>query len=184
MAELGTAAAVLQIGMEFVNLLKKLQEAYKGLRYAREEVHKVMDKTEVMSELADLFEKTMKQVAKHRDLKDIRKRYRKVERNYRKQAKGIIKKIKGILNVLSPLWTHPPAQISRQLYARVDWHFRKRHNIQILLTEMQSLEISINGFTCMINIQIALRQAKTGSLSKMQLYVVTLFFLCDSNSSL
>jgi hypothetical protein len=156
---LGAVAACDQLLGTVISISKKLERAYKVIKHAKEDGQDVMDGTETIEGLWDLFAKTMEEVKLVDGFREDLKHYRDLDMDIERQARAIISRIHSILDLLHPLYTKK-TRVSgwSKLLARLRCFFSSQKRLQGLQMDLAVLGVRMRSFLALVQIRISVRQ--------------------------
>ncbi|KAH8704827.1 hypothetical protein BGW36DRAFT_434445 [Talaromyces proteolyticus] len=147
MVDLGTAAAAAQIGGQLIQLINEFRKAVHNIRFARQQVKDVYDRTIIINSLVSMFSDAIKYV-QLRERKSGKRKPESIETlkdAFQNQAYSIIQKLEKILHILAPLWKNRKSSNWSRVIAKVRW-LRYKPQVGLLLTDMHLLESSMSLF--------------------------------------
>jgi hypothetical protein len=151
---LSIAGAVYPIVRDLIGLAKELKIAYKGIRYAKQDLDKVIKRTKIVAQTYALFSDTMKKEKKIQELTPMFKRHRKLIRNVETESERIIRRLDRIKDIFTPLINGEHVNRVDKSIAHYEWFIKKKKAIPYLFQRMKFLEKSMRTIGTLVNTQM------------------------------
>ncbi|KAF3396825.1 hypothetical protein DPV78_008294 [Talaromyces pinophilus] len=154
---LSLIGVVYPIARDLVELVEKLKKVYEGVRYAKQDLIKVMIRTNIVAGTYDFFRKTMKNVKRIKELASIFDRYGKLIETVKSESRKILERLKRITKIFWFQITEKPANTVDKWIAQFEWYKQCKKAVPSLFQDMKVLEKSMKTIATLVNTQILLQ---------------------------
>lgn len=154
---LSVIGVVYPIARDLVELVKKLKKVYKGVRYAKQDLIKVMRRTNIVAGTYDFFRETMKNVQRIRELASIFDRHGELIETVKSESRKIIKRLEHITEIFWLQINKKPVNTVDKWIAQFEWYKQSKKAVPSLFQDMKVLEKSMKTIATLVNTQILLQ---------------------------
>lgn len=151
---LSIVGVVYPIARDLLTLAQYMNMAYKGVRYAKQDLYKVIKRTKLVARTYEFFSDTMKDAEKIEALAPMFKRHRKLIRRVKTESKRIIGRLKRITNIFWFLINGEPVNLTEKWIAQFEWFRESKKVVPPLFQDMKILEKSMRTIGILVNTQM------------------------------
>jgi hypothetical protein len=160
---IGVVASCDQFLKRLNTLHRNLRKAYRCIRFARNDIELIKNRTWIIIKLWRFFRKCLNKVSKVEGFSPDFERYMKINQSLERQAQEVNHKIGIILKDLDPLWACEPVPAWREWYAKVTWLMRNQEETRLLFADMDLLIQYMQVYILLVQLQISVRQYRLSS---------------------
>jgi hypothetical protein len=145
------------IASNFVELIQKMKKVYKGIRFAKQDLMKVIERTEMVAETHAFFSQTINNVKSITELAPMFKQHGKLIERVERESNRIIG---GLERITGPFWfliTGEPVTRTDKCIAQYEWFRDGQKSVSPLFQDMKVLEKSMRTIGILVNIQMSLQ---------------------------
>jgi hypothetical protein len=151
---LSIVGVVYPIARDLLILAGKMKIAYKGIRYAKKDLGKVIERTKTVAKTYEFFSDTMKYAKKIPELAPMFKRHRKLIGKVKTESKRIISKLKRIKDIFGPLINGENVNWADKYIAHYEWFLENKKAVPHLFQRMKVLEKSMRTIGILVDIHM------------------------------
>jgi hypothetical protein len=119
---LSLTGVVYPIACHLVDLVKKLRRVYKGVRYAKKDLIKVMRRTNIVARTYDFFTETMENVRRIKELASIYARHGELIGTVESESIKIIKRLEHITEIFWLQINKKPVNTVDKWIVQFEWY--------------------------------------------------------------
>ena len=154
---LSVTGVVYPIACNLVALVKKLKRVYKGVRYAKKDLIKVMRRTNIVARTYDFFNETMENVRRIQELASIYARHGELIGTVESESEKIIKRLEHITEIFWLQINKKPVNTVDKWIVQFEWYRQSKEAVPSLFQDMKVLERSMKTIASLVNTQILLQ---------------------------
>jgi hypothetical protein len=157
---LSVPGVVNPIADDFLSLVRQMRKIYKKVRYARQNLKKMTDRTEIVAGTFKFFGDAMTRAMRVKKLTQTFKRHRDLVKKVENESQQIVDRLTDIKNIFRFLISGKPVNMTDECIAHYQWYRRSKKIIPRLFQDMEVLESSMRTIGILANTHILLHDYK------------------------
>ncbi|KAL2816291.1 hypothetical protein BJX63DRAFT_143272 [Aspergillus granulosus] len=146
------------IACHLLKLARGMQSVHDGMRYAKHDLRKVIQRTNTAAQTYDFFTDTMKKAKKTKELKPMFKNHGKLIDKVERESARIIRKLERITEAFELLRGTKPIGWFEKWIAQLKWYITSKDAVPQLFQDMKDFERTMRTIGILVIVQM-LQQA-------------------------